>query len=471
MILSFSFSFGERFKENLGEDGKSNRFDLGEWLSQGDNEQKLEQGKERLSNEYGFYDAERLQMNDQDLYRAKEELKKCGSIGCVDKWNKIISNIEISLKRTGVEANREKVASDKKEPTCGPKCRAQKEKELSKLKAKDEKLKKEYVFTEEDKKLYEANKEYREKQKLEELREYALSNGLDPNNIRIIVRDEQGNELVFESLKEYEHLGNKEELDSLRYYESKLKDLDTQYKNAKTKEEREKIQKEKEFYYKGQTGILEGIQQRGSLGGIYITGNYLLNSGISYNGKTLLVSNEKMSAEVGAEKIGITIDNLGKIGTGIWSNQKVKMESELTQKYGTSEVKETNLNTSFDNKNQNRRDEFLSQVENKKLRNLIEQDYRENGSVNDGGVASVIGQDVKGSDHIEKSRNLYDAYRKILNQSNNAKRNIEGAAKVGKDISGTYKNKDIILNEKEEKVIKELIENLRDGRSNYFNNN
>ncbi len=130
--------------------------------------------------------------------------------------------------------------------------------------------------------------------------------------------DKNGNKLVFESLLEYQSTGNKEEREALKWLSENIKSLEEAKKDAKTNEEKKQIDNQIKQYSDGQTEILERIRQRGSLGGKDITGNYLSKSATGYDGMTLTVSNEKMSAEVGAEKIGIAIDGMGKIATELW---------------------------------------------------------------------------------------------------------------------------------------------------------
>jgi hypothetical protein len=162
--------------------------------------------------------------------------------------------------------------------------------------------------------------------------------------------DKNGNKVVFESLLEYQSTGNKEEREALKWFSENINNLEEAKRKAKTNEEKKEIDNQLRQYYEGQNEILRGIQQRGSLGGKYITGNYLLNSATGYDGKTLTVSNEKMSAEVGAEKIGIAIDGMGKIATELWvgkiSNsgsklsvaEKPKYLSEPAQENGTLNI-------------------------------------------------------------------------------------------------------------------------------------
>ncbi|MDR2878512.1 MAG: hypothetical protein LBV03_01170, partial [Fusobacteriales bacterium] len=299
-------------------------------------------------------------------------------------------------------------------------------------------------------------------------------NGLPANTV-IIVRDETGKELRDNNFAEYYYSKSPEEQAELARLSAINNELGSKLSNAKTSEEKKKLEKELEQNQQAMNAIVYSKMTYNE----YYTGKSLVESALSYKDGVLVVDKNKMLGEVEKADTAKGME-VGRIEGGV-SQQTVQ---DIKNKYGTSSISgsdtipkddvftEYNVNDSMATKivNQNRRDEFLSQVENKKLRNLIESDYRENGSVNDGGVATVIGLDVGESDHIKKSRDLYDAYRKVLNQSDKAKLNIKNAAKAGNDISKLYENKDIILNEREEKVIKELIENLRNGRANFFNN-
>ncbi|MCP1223934.1 hemagglutinin repeat-containing protein, partial [Sebaldella sp. S0638] len=162
-----------------------------------------------------------------------------------------------------------------------------------------------------------STEEEKKEKALKEFRENALYNGVQ-DNIRIEMIDKDGNKLVFESLLEYQSTGNKEERAVLQWLSDNINSLEEAKRNAKTSEEKKEIDSQLKQYYDGQKEIEEGIKQRGSLGGKNITGNYLSKSATGYDGMTLTVSNEKMSAEVGAEKIGIAIDGMGKIATELW---------------------------------------------------------------------------------------------------------------------------------------------------------
>ena len=243
-----------------------------------------------------------------------------------------LSDIAITI-QTGIEARKKdkeekEEKEEKKVKVCNSACQAKEAKILA------DKIEKEKREKEEFQKLI--NPE----DNLENLKEYSSFYGL-PLTTKIVVEDKNGNKVFFDSLLEFQVEGNKEEQQALKWYSDKINDLEKEKTKAKTKEERNVIDNQLNEYYNGQTSIMKGIQERGSLAGRYTTGTYLTNSAKGYDGNTftLTVSKEGMENEVGAERIGIMFEGAGKIATGIWGNQKINAEANLSQKYNNDTVK------------------------------------------------------------------------------------------------------------------------------------
>jgi hypothetical protein len=133
---------GDRLSEILGENGKNNTFDIGNWLGNEDNIQSLINGSEKLSGEYDGYNVERYGGGDQGLASNIKKLENCKTAQCVVEQTISVINISNGLTLTGVQAQKDIVQAERKKPSCGTKCQAG-------LKAKEEKLDKLYDITKE----------------------------------------------------------------------------------------------------------------------------------------------------------------------------------------------------------------------------------------------------------------------------------------------------------------------------------
>lgn len=88
-----------------------------------------------------------------------------------------------------------------------------------------------------------------------------------------------------------------------------------------------------------------------------------------------------------------------------------------------------------------KRDELLSQVSNRKLKEAINQIYRPNAKIGDGGVADAIRHEIKNTELVGGKSHL-----------------TKGAERL-KNLEKIPKREDLSPSEK--KLIKELIDNLK----------
>ena len=317
-----SNSSGNRLEEIMGDAGKSNDFDMEAWLNKGNNLQALLEGNTKLSGDYAGYDIEIIQVNDQGLERAKKELKNCGSIACASHWSQIIGNIETSLKRTTVEAKRDKVENGKSTS------QKKKERELAALKKKDEELKKQYVFTEEDKKNQQANNEYmyiksdKNQKAISDLQTLTLTDKL-PENTVIVVKDENGQEVRYNNYSDYYNSNSPEEKKKLGDLSAQNNKLIKDIENAKTKEEKNKLNQELTKVNQQMYDIVYGKMTYAELG----TGMSLAYSAISYKDGVLVVDKKKMDQAVGTSNLSIGTTGLGLLDLQMALGNKAAIES------------------------------------------------------------------------------------------------------------------------------------------------
>jgi hypothetical protein len=319
-----SDSAGDRLSEILGDTGQSKDFDINKWLSSEENINSLLSGKDKLDNQYQGYDVERLQFDDQGLGRAEKERDKCGSMACVAYWTEKIGVIEVNLKRNTVESKREQIANSNKNSKT-------KEKELAELKKKDEELKKQYSYTEQTKKDQQGYNDYinrKNNQGISDLKKETEVNGLPANTV-IIVRDETGKEIKYNNFDEYYYSKSPEEKAELARLSAINNELGTKLSNAKTSEEKKKLEKELEQNQQAMNAIVYSKMTYNE----YYTGKSLVESALSYKDGVLVVDKNKMLGEVEKADSAKGME-VGRIEGGA-SQQTVQ---DIRNKYGSSSV-------------------------------------------------------------------------------------------------------------------------------------
>ncbi|MDR2879254.1 MAG: hemagglutinin repeat-containing protein, partial [Fusobacteriales bacterium] len=201
----------------------------------------------------------------------------------------------------------------------------------------------------------ESTAEKKNEKALKEFKDYTSENGI-PKGTEIVFKTETGETIRFTSFDEFMHWGTaQEKLEHEKNVELGNAALEKS-KTAKTEEEKAMYEAQYEHYYSLVHEKMQNVENRQSLAGKDITSNYLMNSAVSYDGRTLTVSAEKYAGEIGAEHIGIFFEGTGKIATEPIinkitnvSNSSGSKNTELSEPKSTNTEKVSNSHQSFGN--------------------------------------------------------------------------------------------------------------------------